>query len=689
MSVRVGADVGGTFTDLYMLDDEKHSYAALKVPTTPSDPSIGIVEGVLRLLEQRGNGPASMSHLIHGTTVATNTVLQRNGSRTGLITTRGFRDVLEIARQRRPDLYDLTRDKVPPLVPRDLRLEVDERINSKGQVLRHLDAEGVREAARQLDAAGVEAIAICFLHSYRNPMHEEQAAAIVREEVPDAYVSTSSEVLPEFREYERVSTTVMNAYLGPVVSGYVQRLTGRLREEGIGAVVSIVQSSGGVMMVEAASQRPAYLLLSGPTAGVVGAVQVAAESGYKDIITFDMGGTSTDVALIEGGTIPLTSERNIAGLPCRTPMVDVETVGAGGGSIGWVDAGALKAGPQSAGAVPGPAAYGRGGQEPTVTDANLVLGRLGSRSLLGGKLHLEAELSRKAIQDRVATPLGLSLETAALGMIRVANANMVRAVRAVSVQRGFDPRRFALVAFGGAGPMHAAAVARELGIKTVLVPPSPGVLCAVGMLTMPIRTDIVRTVLASGSSESVPEVSDAVTGLVRDANDWLDLQGARGEARDVEIRLDMRYLGQNYELQVRGVDPSSQTGMQQAVEEFHRVHHQSYGYSVSSRPVEIVNVRVSATSGVPLYRGVAEAALAKATVSNPSPIETRPILWAESGGFVDTPVYARTELAPGASVAGPAILEQVDSTMVLPPGAVARADESGSLVIVVGTGEEV
>lgn len=689
MAVRVGADVGGTFTDLYMLDDERRTYAALKVPTTPDDPSVGIVSGVLRLLDQAGNGKGEMSHLIHGTTVATNTVLQRSGSLTGLITTRGFRDVLEIARQRRPDLYDLTQDKVPPLVPRELRLEVDERVNAKGQPLRELDKEGVRRAARALKAAGVQAIAICFLHSYRNPTREQQAAEIVREEVPEAYVSTSSEVLPEFREYERVSTTVLNAYLGPVVSRYVRRLTSRLREEGIGAVVSIVQSSGGVMMVEAASRRPAYLLLSGPTAGVVGAVQVAGLSGFKDIITFDMGGTSTDVALVEGGMVPLTSERNIAGLPCRTPMVDVETVGAGGGSIGWVDAGALKVGPRSAGAVPGPAAYGRGGEEPTVTDANLLLGRLGGRSLLGGELHLEVELSRRAIQERVAGPLGLELETAALGMIRVANANMVRAVRAVSVQRGFDARRFALVAFGGAGPMHAVGVARELGIRTVLVPPSPGVLCAVGMLTMPIRTDMVHTVLVEAAPSAVPEVARAVQSLVEDASGWLDLQGAKGEARDVEIRLDMRYRGQNYELQVRGIDPSDGSGMQRAVEEFHRVHQQAYGYAVPTRPVEIVNVRVSATSRVAGYQGAATAKTNHAATSRPTPLEVRPVLWSESQGPVDTPVYARTELAPGASIPGPAILEQVDSTVVLPPGAVARADEFGSLVIDVGMGEEV
>lgn len=689
MPVRIGADVGGTFTDLYMLDDERHSYAALKVPTTPDDPSVGIVSGVLRLLERAGNGKAEVTQLIHGTTVATNTVLQRNGSPTGLITTRGFRDVLEIARQRRPDLYDLTQDKVPPLVPRQLRLEVDERINAKGQPLREMDEEGVRQAARALKYAGVQAIAICFLHSYRNPTHEQQAAEIVRQEAPDAYVSTSSEVLPEFREYERVSTTVLNAYLGPVVSRYVRKLTGRLREEGIGAVVSIVQSSGGVMMVEAAGRRPAYLLLSGPTAGVVGAIQVAGVSGFKDVITFDMGGTSTDVALVEGGIVPLTSERNIAGLPCRTPMVDVETVGAGGGSIGWVDAGALKAGPRSAGAVPGPAAYGRGGTNPTVTDANLLLGRLGGRSLLGGELHLEAELSRKAIQEKVAGPLGLKLETAALGMIRVANANMVRAVRAVSVQRGFDPRRFALVAFGGAGPMHAVEVARELGIKTVLVPPSPGVLCAVGMLTMPIRTDMVHTVLVEAAPASVPRVAEAVRGLVRDAGEWLDLQGAKGEARDVEIRLDMRYRGQNYELQARGIDPSDEPGLKRAVEEFHRIHQQAYGYSVPSRPVEIVNVRVSATSRVAGYQGATAAEANHAATIKPRPLETRPVLWAESKGMVDTPVFARTDLALGAVISGPAILEQVDSTVVLPPGAIARADEWGSVIIDVGSGEEV
>lgn len=686
MAVRVGADVGGTFTDLYMLDDQHQTYAAIKVPTTPADPSVGIVSGVLRLLSGAGTSREEVTHLIHGTTVATNTVLQRNGSRTGLITTSGFKDVLEIARQRRPDLYDLTKDKVPPLVPRELRLEVDERINYRGEVIRPLDLDGVRRAARALKAAGVAAVAICFLHAYRNPSHEVQAAEIVRQEFPEAYVSTSSEVLPEFREYERVSTTVLNAYLGPVISGYVGRLTSRLREEGIGAVVSIVQSSGGVMMVGAASRRPAYLLLSGPTAGVVGGIQVAAGSGFQDIITFDMGGTSTDVALVEGGRTPLTSERNIAGLPCRTPMVDVETVGAGGGSIGWVDAGALKVGPHSAGADPGPAAYGKGGTEPTVTDANLLLGRLGAGGLLGGELKLDPELSRKAIKERVADPLHLSLETAALGIIRVANANMVRAVRSVSVQRGHDPRRFALVAFGGAGPMHAVAVARELGIRTVLIPPSPGVLCAVGMLNMPIRTDMVRTVLIEADRRCVAVAARAVGGLVANANEWLDIQGAAGEGRHVEIRLDMRYRGQNYELPVRGCDPSSEAGMRQAVEEFHRIHQQSYGYSVPGRAVEIVNIRVSASTEAPRLGGAVDLKRMRTSLDL-RPVSARPVIWAQDGGFIETPVYLRTDLPPGSTVVGPAILEQVDTTIVLPPGSSAKPDAAGALIIDVGSAD--
>lgn len=685
MAVRVGVDVGGTFTDLYLLDDEARVYATGKVPTTPADPSVGILTGVLRLLKEQGIAAERLSHLIHGTTVATNTVLQRNGSLTGLITTAGFRDVLEIARQRRPDLYDLTRDKVPPLVSRELRLEADERITARGEVLRPLDEDGVRRATRQLKSAGVQAIAICFLHAYRNPAHELRAAEIVLQEAPQVYVCTSSEVLPEFREYERVSTTVLNAYLGPVVSDYVRRLTGRLRARGIGAVVSIVQSSGGVMIVEAASRRPAYLLLSGPTAGVVGGIQVAGPSGFQDVITFDMGGTSTDVALVEGGRVPLTSERNIAGLPCRTPMVDVETVGAGGGSIGWVDAGALKVGPQSAGAVPGPAAYGKGGQGPTVTDANLLLGRLGTRGLLGGEVSLDADLARRAVLERVAVPLGLSLETAALGIIRVANANMVRAVRSVSVQRGHDPRRFTLVAFGGAGPMHAVAVARELGIRTVLVPPSPGVLCAVGMLTMPIRTDMVRTLLVQASPARVPACAEAVGELVRDANGWLDLQGAKGDGRQTEIRLDMRYRGQNYELQVRGFDPSTETGMRRAVEEFHQVHRQAYGYAAPDRAVEIVNIRISATTVAPATDGLVGSRIAGAAPTGPAPLERRPVLWAEGQPFLDTPIFARAHLGPGSRVAGPAILEQVDSTTVLPPGASAVADASGNIVIDVGT----
>lgn len=688
MAVRIGADVGGTFTDLYLVDDERHRYATSKIPTTPQDPSIGIVSGILRILTEHGIRPDRVAQVIHGTTVATNAVLQRSGSRTGLITTSGFKDVLEIARQKRPSLYDVTVDKIAPLVPRDLRLEVDERINAKGDVLRPLDIGGVKAAALALESAAVAGVAICFLHSYRNANHELQAADVVRRVLPNAYVCTSSEVLPEFREYERVSTTVLNAYLGPVISGYVGRLKQRLRDSGINGKISIVQSSGGIMMAEAASRRPAYLLLSGPTAGVKGAIQVARASDLEDLITFDMGGTSTDVALIEGGEAPLTSERTLAGLPCRTPMLDVETVGAGGGSIAWVDVGALVVGPRSAGAVPGPAAYGKGGVEPTVTDANLVLGRVGARTLLGGDLRLEVELSRRAIRQRVASPLGLRIESAALGILRVANANMVRAVYSVSIQRGIDPRRFALVAFGGAGPMHAVPVARELGMRTVLIPPSPGVLCAVGMVTMPVRTDMVRTVLLEAKLSSVPVASKTTKELVESANRWLDEQGASGEQRRIEVALDMRYQGQNYELQVRGRDPSDQAGMQAAIDEFHRLHEQAYGYAVFARAVEIVNVRVSATTEAPRHEHLtAMERRAARSFPAPQPIGKRLVLWAEGQTYVDTPILLRADISVGRIIRGPAILEQFDTTVVIPPGASAAIDSSGSVLIDVGASD--
>jgi N-methylhydantoinase A len=681
MAMRIAVDVGGTFTDLYAVDDEKGHRWIAKVPSSPDDPSKGILSGVQHLLKVSGVKPESISHFTQGTTVATNAIIQRKGARTALVTTQGFRDVIEIGRQKRPHLYDLSRNKVVPLVPREMRFEAKERVLASGKVLLPLAEEEIQTLARRLADAGIDAVAVSFLHAYRYPKHEQIAMRILKEKLSKTYICCSSEVLPEFREYERTNTTVLNAYLGPVVSSYIGRLKERLAEIGVHSVVSIVQSNGGIMSAEVASQKPVYMLLSGPSAGVIGAAMVAKDAGFQDAITFDMGGTSTDVALIISGRVPMAPEREIAGLPCRIPMVDVETVGAGGGSVAWVDVGGmLKVGPHSMGADPGPAAYSKGGNEPTVTDANLILGRLGKTSLLGGEISLNPELSSRAIDHCIASHLGIGLEEAALGIVQVANANMVRAVRSVSVQRGFDPRNFALVAFGGAGPMHAVGVARELGIKTVIVPPSPGILCAMGMLTMDVRTDAVRTVLLPATAEAVSALSSTLQEMVDNAHRWLTLQGFESERSRIRVVLDMRYKGQNYELQVHDCHPTTQQGMEEAINEFHHVHKRTYGYCNPERPVEVVNVRVAVF--YPSYRG--SGPLLKDPIFGETidrKWTTRNVLFDGIRKKIETPVLWRPVLREGEIFPGPVIIESLDSTVVIPPEATGTIDGFSNILI--------
>jgi N-methylhydantoinase A len=680
MAVKIAIDVGGTFTDVFAVDDTSGRQWVGKVSTVPEDPSKGVFNGVQRLLKDNGIDPRSVAHLSQGTTVATNAILQRKGARTALLTTRGFRDVIEIGRQKRPDLYDLAKPKVVPLVPEELRFEVAERIRASGTVEIALSADEVREVAKRMAAAGVEAVAICFLHAYRYPAHELLAARILREELPAAYVCCSSEVVSEFREYERTVTTALNAMLGPVVSSYVGRIKQRLSESGVDAAVSIVQSNGGMVSADVASDKPVYLALSGPSAGVAGAALIAREAGFPNAIAFDMGGTSTDVCLIPDGRVPVTSNREIAGLPCRVPMVDIETVGAGGGSIAWVDVGNfLKVGPQSAGAVPGPVAYGKGNTEPTVTDANLVLNRLGGGSLLGGELTLDRDLSYRAIEARVARVLGLSVEEAALGMIRIANANMVRAVRSVSLQRGVDPRDFALLAFGGAGPMHAVSVARELGIKTVLIPPSPGVLCAIGTMGSDVRTDLVKSVILPATEDSLPTFRDTVDELTDQARRWLEAQGYTAAQAQVQVVLDMRYKGQSYELQVHGCTLRTPADVAEAIAAFHRVHETAYGYSNAKRVVQVINVRV--TASIPSsYKAKAQAGQ-NGLAAAPKAAASREVLFDGMTEPLKTPVRWRSSLSPKEAFEGPAIIESMDSTVLVPTGAKVRVDGIGNLII--------
>src|SRR6516165_3435899 len=513
MAWRIGVDSGGTFTDICLYEEKSGHIAVWKVPSTPADSSHAVAEGVGEALRQVAAQAGDVSYFGHGTTVATNALIQHGGALTGLITSNGFRDLLEIGRQKRPDLYDLQADKPPVLVERALRREVPERLRHNGHVETALDEAAVRNAVRVLRDARVEAVAICFLYAFLDPAHEEAARRIVSEEFPEAFVCASHEVAPEFREYERLSTTVVNAYLGPVMAFYIRGIADRLASLGVTARPYLTQSNGGVIGFDTAARLPVRTVLSGPSTGVVGAQMTACLAGAKDIITFDMGGTSTDVALLQSGEARFAREAVVHGYPIKAPMLDIHTVGAGGGSIAFVDSGGLlKVGPRSAGADPGPACYDRGNDVPTVTDANVVLQTLNPTQLLGGRMRIRPDLARAAI-DRLATRLGTGPLAAAQGIIAVVTANMARAIRVISVQRGYDPRDYTLVAFGGAGPLHAARLATELDIRRVLVPHNPGILCAMGLLLANLRADFAATRLMALSSAVISEIETIIAEL--------------------------------------------------------------------------------------------------------------------------------------------------------------------------------
>ncbi|KQX19969.1 MULTISPECIES: hydantoinase/oxoprolinase family protein [unclassified Sphingomonas] len=674
---RIGFDVGGTFTDFTMLDEGSGAVHYFKVPSTPHDPSEAIGTGLSALIADHGIDPALVRHLGHGTTVATNMVIERKGALTGLITTRGFRDTLEIGRQTRPHLYDYSIGRPTPLVPRELRIEVAERILSDGTVEVPLDEEQVAEAARALGAAGVGAVVICFLHSYRRPEHERRAGEIVRAILPDAYVSLSSNVLPEFREFERMSTTVLNAYMGPRMGTYLERLLGRVGDLGITGELNTVHSNGGLMSVPTVREIPVRTCVSGPAAGVIGAAEIGRFANFPNLVTFDVGGTSTDVSVIVAGKPLFASDRLVADYPVKTPMIDIHVIGAGGGSIAAIDdAGALKVGPRSAGAAPGPVAYARGGTEPTITDANIVLGRLDPVALLEGRLPVDAEAARQAIEERIARPLGLSVEEAAHGILRIANANMSRAIRSVSTERGHDIRDFALFAYGGAGPLHACDLAQDCGIRTVLVPQEPGTLCARGILLSDINMDFVRSELSLAGDLSWRRVC-AVLGEMRDeATAWLVREGVAAEDQLLRIMVDARYDGQNFEVSVP-LDDVRADGLDDMVQRFRRQHVQEYGYDVSDRPVEIVNCRVQAVgrvARVPVSAPVAVPGL--------EPVKgRRPVYFGKETGWVETSIYRRGQLPIGRTFAGPAIIEEMSSTLIVQPGQTVTVDPVGNLIV--------
>jgi N-methylhydantoinase A len=682
---RVGVDSGGTFTDICLFEESEGRVEVWKVPSTPDDPSRGIAQGVDESLRRVASNPgaqpaASVSYFGHGTTVATNALIQHRGVRTGLVTTEGFRDLLEIGRQKRPDLYDFFVNKPLTLVPRDLRIEVPERVHHTGKVEKALDVDAVRKAARKLRSADVRAIAICFLYSFVRPEHEQEAKRILEEEFPDAFICASHEIAPEFREFERLSTAVVNAYLGPVMRGYINRLAPRLAKLGMAATPHMTQSNGGIIGFETAAAMPVRTVLSGPSTGVVGAQAVGKAAGFTDLITFDMGGTSTDVALLKDGQARLASEATVHGYPLKAPMLDIHTVGAGGGSIAYVDTGGLlKVGPRSAGADPGPVCYGRGNPEPTVTDANIVLQTLNPVHLLGGRMAVRRDLAEEAI-GRLARKLDLSMMQTAQGIVSVVTANMARAIRVISVQRGHDPRDYTLIAFGGAGPLHVARLARELDIRRILVPRSPGILCAMGLLLTDLRADFAATRLMPLARETLHHIETAFAALDRQAEAWFAQEHIDAEARRLIRTVDMRYAGQNYELSVSVPEgPVTAATVDLLAQGFADAHERMYGFVAEGEPVQLVTFRVEA---IGLVRKATLKAEPLASEDATNAIREHRQVWiAEEERSVPCPVYERDRLKAGNNFVGPAIIEQMDATTFILPGMIARVDVFSNLIL--------
>jgi N-methylhydantoinase A len=677
--ISIGVDTGGTFTDLVLTDSASGESRYYKLPTTGDDASRGILAGIEAILGAADAGAETVGFLGHGTTLATNAVLEGDYAPTGMVTTRGFRDVIEIGRQRRPHFFNLDVAKPTPPAPRDCRLEVAGRLAEDGAVVEPLDEAALRAAAETLRGKGVEAVAVCFLHSYANSEHEERAVEILRSVLPSVQICRSSALLNEFREFERFATTVVNASLMPVMDRYLSRFEQGAGRIGVPVAPRVMQSNGGAVSPDAVRRAPVNTFFSGPAGGVIAAARLGVAADMPDLLTFDMGGTSTDVCLIRGGAPALRNVREMAGFPVRTRTLDIHTIGAGGGSIAWVDAGGLlKVGPQSAGATPGPAAYGRGGEAPTVTDANLYLGRLNPARFLGGRMEIRLELARRAIEG-LADQLGLEPARAAQGVLEIVNANMMGALRVVSVEKGEDPRDFTLMAFGGAGPMHAADVARAMGIRRVLAPPRPGLLSAQGLLMAAPRGDFSITRLVPAASGSLPALCEALDMLRRQGDAWMAGEGVSASEADFGWLVDLRYRGQAFELALPLAEPALDAAALDAlVTAFHDRHEALNGYRLADQPVEVVNLRLTVRGPEP----ATGAAIGGATVAgdDPARIGTEQV-WFPETGFVDTPAYDRIRLPAAAVFEGPAIVEQMDTTTIVPPGAVARTDRLGNLLI--------
>ncbi|MEC9453764.1 MAG: hydantoinase/oxoprolinase family protein [Pseudomonadota bacterium] len=688
----IGVDVGGTFTDLILESESIGGNSAgvivHKVPSTPEDQSIAVIRGITEICEMAGVALSDIEKVVHGTTIATNAVIEYDGAEVGMLTTRGFRDILLLARGKRPHNFSMQFD-VPwqskPLVKRRNRIVISERIlPPDGRVEVTLDKDEVRAAAELLKKRGVDAVIICFIYSFLNNTHEQRAKEIVQEILPDTYVSCSSEVADVIREYERFSTAAMNAFIGPRTSFYLRNLQSALRSEGVKAEIRVMQSNGGITTIEGGSERPVTILMSGPAGGVIGGKWAGDLSGVENLITVDIGGTSADISVVPGGEVRIMNPRdtNVGGYPILVPMIDLTTIGAGGGSIAYVDeGGAFRVGPRSAGADPGPACYGKGGTEATVTDAQVVLGRLDAEQFLGGGVAIDPALSAKAIESNLCGKLDMSIEEAALGIIRVINSNMALEIRANSVAKGIDPREYSLVAFGGAGPLHGVALAKTVAAREVLVPPAPGINAATGLLATDMQYEFTRSVLITiteadaGELEALNKQLDELVALAADA---LAADGVTERERQFTRIAECRYQGQGFELRAEfPVGVIDGDNKQVLIDNFHESHRRDYGHAFEDQNVEIITLRVIALAAM---AKLTWPKLATGTGENPkyAVMYVRPTTF-DGGDTLETPRYDRAKLAAGQSISGPAIVIQHDSTTLIPPGHTAEISEFGNL----------
>lgn len=678
---RVTVDTGGTFSDFVYVDEETGQIQVAKFPSTPTDPSLAIVTGVQHLVS-RGIATGDIRYFCHGTTVGTNALLEEKGVTTGLLVTQGFRGIYEVAEQSRPHgpaIFDIFYDRPAMLTPASRTGEVIERVAYDGSIITPLDEDALRLCVRELKETGVQSIAVCFLFSFLMPEHEKIARRIILEEIPDCNVSLSSEIVPQIREYYRLSTTVINAYLAPILARYIYNLDEKLHEAGVATPQKyIMQSNGGMATFDATSKNAVATVLSGPAGGIVASLQACRTTGFENLITFDMGGTSCDVALIKDGQASIAGRGKVEGRDIALPMIEINTVSAGGGTIARVDAyGQLEVGPHSAGAVPGPACYGRGGEAATITDCNLVLGYLSAENFLGGKMSLDGNAARRAVQSTVAQPLGMSADEAAEGIIRIINVKMQEAIKAISTMRGHDLRDFMLLAFGGAGPLHAGRMAQDLGMAGVIIPPHPGVYSAMGLVMSDVKHDYIRSRMTLVSRTSEGDVNDSFSAMAEEAQTELQSEGFEDANIRLEPELDMRYAGQGYEITLPCPYPLAAGGLAQLRRLFDETHKIQFGHTAPDEPVEIVSWRLRGVGIVPpvtLPKYEKQGTLLSAALRG-----TRPALF--DGKSVQCPVYQRELLDVGLVLQGPVVIDQLDCTSVIFPGQTARVDDYRNIIV--------